>query len=555
MRKGRGALSICSTPTNARLWRLDFDRHVVGAGEHVFGEVGLALRFRVLHGLREALGHVPVSGSGVVVGEAEGVDAGREGRVHAVLGRAMPVPGRFPGVPLFRVLRVSDEEVRAGEVPLQGRGQAGRLLVIREEHEDPTGRPLFEAIRHRVLGVSGLVHPDDEALLDGEPALACEGELLPEGVSRFEDVDRHQQETALRVHDQHLRPDVLETVALEAVLNGRELHREVRRSHQVLQHLERTRAVLLRTPDVDGRLGDEGVRRERQPLGVIVGLTTYFEWRIYEALYGREAMMLLAALLQREMERDFLRFHTEGNPQYTALASYVPGSVDPDDTFSRVPYCKGALFITALEQAVGREKFDAFLLAYIKTHRFTSIDTATFLDFVAKELPGALEATQAWRWVYEAGLPANCPKLESPLIDEVARYAEAKQIPPEEVGNKWIAMQWVLYLELLERPIKSAFAYAIDHDYGLSTAANTDVRWAYLLLALEAGYLDVNDAVEKLVSEVGRMKYILPIYKAMAKTPNGVAWARRVFNAVKAGYHPIATAQVERILGEAERAP
>ncbi|MDO8626271.1 MAG: leukotriene A4 hydrolase C-terminal domain-containing protein [Candidatus Magasanikbacteria bacterium] len=297
------------------------------------------------------------------------------------------------------------------------------------------------------------------------------------------------------------------------------------------------------------------MRRERQPLGVIVGLTTYFEWRIYEALYGREAMMLLAALLQREMERDFLRFHTEGNPQYTALASYVPGSVDPDDTFSRVPYCKGALFITALEQAVGREKFDAFLLAYIKTHRFTSIDTATFLDFVAKELPGALEATQAWRWVYEAGLPANCPKLESPLIDEVARYAEAKQIPPEEVGNKWIAMQWVLYLELLERPIKSAFAYAIDHDYGLSTAANTDVRWAYLLLALEAGYLDVNDAVEKLVSEVGRMKYILPIYKAMAKTPNGVAWARRVFNAVKAGYHPIATAQVERILGEAERAP
>ncbi|MDP3771383.1 MAG: leukotriene A4 hydrolase C-terminal domain-containing protein, partial [bacterium] len=219
------------------------------------------------------------------------------------------------------------------------------------------------------------------------------------------------------------------------------------------------------------------------------GWTNYVEWRICEELYGRDAMMLQAALLQRELDRDFRDLAARGMHQYTALGSYVPGTLDPDDIFTRVPYCKGAQFLMKVEEAVSRERFDAFIRKYIETFRFTSITTATFLDFVAAELPGALEAVKSWRWIGGLGLPENAPKIESPLIVEVERYAETDGILASDEARGWSSNQWLLYLELVPRDgLKSEFAEELDRAFALSTKANADVRFAFLLLAIEAGY-------------------------------------------------------------------
>jgi leukotriene-A4 hydrolase len=51
---------------------------------------------------------------------------------------------------------------------------------------------------------------------------------------------------------------------------------------------------------------------------------------------------------------------------------------------------------------------------------------------------------------------------------------------------------------------------------------------------------------------VGRMRFINPLYRKLAKTPGGLARARAVFEKARPGYHPIAVAGVERILAEAE---
>ena len=39
---------------------------------------------------------------------------------------------------------------------------------------------------------------------------------------------------------------------------------------------------------------------------------------------------------------------------------------NPDDVFSNIPYEKGALFLREIEQKIGRENFDAFLMQYFK---------------------------------------------------------------------------------------------------------------------------------------------------------------------------------------------
>lgn len=282
------------------------------------------------------------------------------------------------------------------------------------------------------------------------------------------------------------------------------------------------------------------------------GWTTYLEWRICEALYGRDRMLLQAVLLQAEWERDFQRFVGEGRPELTALASYLPSTLNPDDVFSRVPYFKGAMFIMALEQAVGRRFFDRFILKYIKKFRFTSIDTATFLDFVAKELGGVLEKVKAWRWVYEGGLPDDAPELTSPLIEKVKHLAQQFLMPPRPVGQ-WDGAMWTLYLGALPRPVPVPLVQDLNREFSLSSTLNFDVRWAFLLLALESGYVDVKAEVEMTLGQVGRTKYVQSLFKAMADLPNGIAWAHRTLEAVKSGYHPITASQVQRVIYEAEK--
>jgi hypothetical protein len=70
------------------------------------------------------------------------------------------------------------------------------------------------------------------------------------------------------------------------------------------------------------------------------------------------------------------------------LQSLLPQrqGLDPDATFSSVPYDKGAWFLRTLEQRVGREVFDPFLRGWFDGHAFESADTDTFLNHLRGHL-------------------------------------------------------------------------------------------------------------------------------------------------------------------------
>lgn len=272
------------------------------------------------------------------------------------------------------------------------------------------------------------------------------------------------------------------------------------------------------------------------------GWTVYAELRIVEELYGKDEAMLRLKLLERECARDFERFY-KTRPLFTSLAPDLSG-IDPDDAFSRIPYFKGAMFLIALEEAVGREEFDQFIHKYIETFRFQSITTSQFLDFVSVELTGVFDLVGAWEWVYEAGMPDNAPEISSPLITTVEQYV-LQVVPPLEAGKNWSASQWILFLEMLPRPSLVEFASALRSTFRLDKSKNTEIRWAYLLLALESGSPMFSEAEEFLLTQ-GRLKYIKPLYKALHTLAPERAQA--IFKKARSGYHPIAVGQVTQIL-------
>ncbi|HEY3445478.1 MAG TPA: M1 family metallopeptidase [Myxococcales bacterium] len=273
------------------------------------------------------------------------------------------------------------------------------------------------------------------------------------------------------------------------------------------------------------------------------GFTVWAERRIQEALEGPEVAALHAALGRQSLEKAVADF--KDHPEWTKLRTDFAG-VDPDEAYSQVPYEKGYLFLRTLEDAVGRPAFDAFLRKYLDAFRFQSITTEDFTAFVEKALPGALAKVDAKAWIDGPGIPANAPKARSAKLE--ALQALGTKAPTEALAKSWTPAEWSLYLEALPQPAPRELCEELDRRFALGKSGNYEVLVAWLGLAASSGYEAAIPKVEEVLGKVGRMKYLKPLYTALAKVGATKANARRCFERYADGYHPIARGGIEGIL-------
>lgn len=282
------------------------------------------------------------------------------------------------------------------------------------------------------------------------------------------------------------------------------------------------------------------------------GWTMWAENRLVEEVFGIDVANLGRAIMDGEVEKDIERFIENGTPELTHLKWNLTG-IDPDDAFSRVPYQKGVRFLEALEALVGREAFDAFARSYIHAFRFSTITTSEFIAFLRANLPGGFEAVLGWEWVYEAGMPKSALPLVSPLITEIHDYATRREIPSAETVATWRPIQVGLYLEYFPRPATEAELDMLERRLTLGRSQNADILCNWLLLCVESSDEENQPQIRTFLEANGRMKYLRPLYKALAMNPMFSSWAHDVFKELRSNYHPIAQQAIERAFAEAAR--
>lgn len=275
------------------------------------------------------------------------------------------------------------------------------------------------------------------------------------------------------------------------------------------------------------------------------GFTVYGERRITEALAGADMAALEAALGRRELDATLVRF--ADRPELTRLRTHL-GGLDPDDTYSNVPYEKGYMLLCAIEQAVGRDAFTAWLRDYLATFRFRAITTDDFEAHVEAHLPGALAQVDARAWIDGPGIPDGAVWPPSARLDVIDALVAQDAVPGKEIAERWTATEWNIYLESLPRPASPSVLHALDQHYQLTASTNYDVLVAWLVLALQSGYLAVLPRVWGVLAEVGRMKYLRPLYTALAADPRTRHEAKQRYERYRAQYHPMGRAVVEAVL-------
>lgn len=287
------------------------------------------------------------------------------------------------------------------------------------------------------------------------------------------------------------------------------------------------------------------------------GFTTYVQGRITEAVYGKplanEEALLSARALQKSLSG------MSANAQKLAPD---PRGIGADDALSDVAYDKGSWFLRTLEQRFGRTPFDNYLKGYFGHFAFQSITTEQMLDYLKPNLiekyPGKMSWDEVKAWVYGEGIPKDAPLPDSPrfnAIDQERTDFLAGTLAADKLDAKgWNTQEWMYFLDRLPDVAPLDKLQQLDAAWHLTGTPNAEIGMRWYSHAIAAGDKAVWTAAAEHMTRIGRLYLTLPLYKALAKTPEGLAYAEQVYANARAGYHPMTQQAVEGIIAKAKKA-
>ncbi len=282
------------------------------------------------------------------------------------------------------------------------------------------------------------------------------------------------------------------------------------------------------------------------------GFTTYFERRIIEAIYGKEEAQMQEVLGRQDLTA-LVKEMGDTNAD-TKLKGNFAGR-DPDNASSNIVYEKGAAFLRTIEDAVGREKLDAFLKKYFESHAFTSNTTEKFLVYLNKELiatnPSLADKIRAEEWIYKPGIPSNIPASVSKEFNTIDTLIAAfgKNGNANGLGSQIKSSNAKLYfISHLPNSMNAATMAVLDKEFAFTSSGNTEVQCAWYILAIRHGYSAANANIEQFLLSVGRRKFLKPLYGEMMKTAEGKARAKQIYAKARGNYHPVSYGIIDEML-------
>jgi len=282
------------------------------------------------------------------------------------------------------------------------------------------------------------------------------------------------------------------------------------------------------------------------------GFTVYFENRIMEALYGKSFADMQALLGLEDLKETVAELGYSSED--THLKLNLEGR-NPDDGVTDVAYEKGHFLLLLIEQTVGREKFDAFLKNYFSKHKFQSITTEQFLAEYRSDLiqndSDAAKKIDIEKWVYGPGIPDNCPKIISERFNAVDSTVEEykKGKPAIQLNTKdYSSNEWQRFIRSLPEQLTVHQMKELDDAYHFTKSGNSEILSVWFEHVITSKYSPAYPALEDFLVNVGRRKFCKPLYSSLAKTPDGLEFAKRIYAKARPNYHSVTRGTIDELL-------
>ncbi|KAK4499110.1 hypothetical protein PRZ48_009622 [Zasmidium cellare] len=290
------------------------------------------------------------------------------------------------------------------------------------------------------------------------------------------------------------------------------------------------------------------------------GWTTYLERRLQAAIHGGDKHRDFSAIIGWKALSDSIEQFGEDH-EFTKLIPNLIGK-DPDDAFSSIPYEKGFNFLYYLEKLVGIEKWNKFIPHYFTEYKERSVDSyefkATLLSFFESDEAASKKLTEVdWdTWFYAPGYPPK-PKFDTELADMCYDLADKWEALNEGKGGfepskkdieHFNANQSVVLLEKIQtfsKPLAPKLVERLGQEYGYAKSKNVELVSRYFVIGLKSRTESVYQPTAELLGQVGRMKFVRPLFKELMKCD--LARAKKTFEKNKDFYHPICRGMIEKL--------
>lgn len=284
------------------------------------------------------------------------------------------------------------------------------------------------------------------------------------------------------------------------------------------------------------------------------GFTVYFERRIMEAMMGADYADMLWELGYQDLEETVGSIGKDHRDTWLKLD--LKGR-NAEDGLTDIAYEKGAHFLRRVEQEVGRQQIDTFLYRYFNSNAFKTMSTEQFLRYFDRELlkgdtalSGKIRVNE---WVYGPGIPDNCPRVPQARFAKVDAERE-KFLKGEAAGGLqttgWTSHEWLHFLRKMPKPLQLAQMQQLDGAFRFTETGNSEVANQWFIMSVAAGYKPAYAKMEGFLSQVGRRKFLTPLYSEMMKSPETAAMAKSIYGKYRGNYHPLAQETLDKVINK-----
>ncbi len=89
---------------------------------------------------------------------------------------------------------------------------------------------------------------------------------------------------------------------------------------------------------------------------------------------------------------------------------------------------------------------------------------------------------------------------------------------------------------------------ALDKNFNLTNSGNAEILAAWFLHVISQGYSPGYPQLEKFLTTVGRRKFLVPLYKELAKTREGLSMALDIYKTARPNYHYVSINTLDELL-------
>lgn len=237
------------------------------------------------------------------------------------------------------------------------------------------------------------------------------------------------------------------------------------------------------------------------------------------------------------------------SPELQKLVVDLTG-LNPDETYSLVPYIKGQNFLRYLEDLFGGPSvFEPFFRFYLEKYKFKSVVTddfkSTLYEFFNGKADDQLSEIDWDLWLYSIGPLKIIPKYDTSFLDAVHKQVniwnnnsiEKIKNHPDIDANLHVWQLIEILSELVHKPnnieITEEWIYLLEKTYGFVGTRNSAYLFKLARLYVKGRLFDRLNHVFNFLNSNFRMKYIRPIYRDLAKWPEAKPLAIENFHKVK----------------------